>query len=326
MNWQIRSNLSKVNFLRFVLKLVVIEVRRSYSICSGINDGEIRVAIKHVPGGLFSTYANENMQVGDVIDVMPPLGSFHTELDEKREGNYLLVAAGSGITPILSIAKTTLETEPKSNVTLLFGNRSTSSTMFREQIAELKNAYMNRLNLIFIFSREQQDIELYNGHIDAQKCQSLFEHWVDVKSLDGAFICGPQTMTETVCDELIKAGTPAEHIHFELFAATGSEHKREERAISTEHDVSEITVIRDGIEQSFSLRKNTESLLETGNKHGADLPFSCKAGVCSTCKCKVVEGEVDMDTSIGLEDYEVKAGYILSCQSYPVSKKSRFEF
>lgn len=303
------------------------EVRRSYSICSGIEDGEMRVAIKRVPGGVFSTYANEQLKVGDSIEVMPPLGNFYTDLDPSRNGNYLLVAAGSGITPILSIAKTTLAAEPNSQVTVLFGNRATSSTMFRDQLTDLKNQYMGRLNLIFIFSREQQDIELYNGHIDAEKCRVLFARWVDAKSLDGAFICGPQVMTETVRDELIEAGMPAANIHFELFSAVGGERKRAERAaIPASVNESDITVIRDGSVQQFTLKQNTSNLLDAGNEHGADLPFSCKAGVCSTCKCKVIEGEVDMDISIGLEDYEVEAGYILSCQSYPVSKKVVLDF
>lgn len=303
------------------------EVRRSYSICSGVQDNEMRVAIKRVPDGLFSTFANDSIKVGDVLEVMPPLGHFYSELDPVRRGDYLLVAAGSGITPILSIAKTTLAAEPHSKVTLLYGNRSTSSTMFRDQLADLKNTYMDRLNLIFVLSREQQDIDLYNGHIDEDKCRALFERWVNVKALAGAFICGPQSMTETVRDLLKESGTPEEKIHFELFAAAGNERKREQRAHAAANaDMSEITVIRDGHAMNFDLKQNTENLLNAGNDQGADLPFSCRAGVCSTCKCKVVEGEVDMDISIGLEDYEVEAGYVLSCQSYPVSKKVVLDF
>lgn len=304
------------------------EVRRSYSICSGVNDGELRVAIKRVPGGLFSSFANDSLSVGDALEVMHPMGSFYSELDPQRRGHYLLVAAGSGITPILSIARTTLETEPESEVTLLYGNRATASTMFREQLEDLKNEYLGRFNLIFVFSREQQDIDLYNGHIDAGKCRTLFNRWIDVKKLDGAFICGPQSMTETVRDVLQECGAPAEKIHFELFAAAGSEQKREARAAAAAQrtDMTEVTVIRDGRAMSFELAQNTRSLLEAGNEHGADLPFSCQAGVCSTCKCKVIEGEVEMDVSTGLEDYEVEAGYVLSCQSYPVSEKVVLDF
>jgi len=308
------------------------EIRRSYSICSGVNDGEIRVAIKRVPGGVFSSFANDSLSVGDALEVMPPMGSFYSELDSARKGHYLLVAAGSGITPILSIARTTLETEPDSEITLLYGNRATSSTMFREQLEDLKNEYLGRLNLIFIFSREQQDIDLYNGHIDAGKCRSLFTQWIDVKSLDGAFVCGPQAMTENVCGMLRECGAPAEKIHFELFSAAGSagevDNKREQRfqAAQLHPDTTEVTVIRDGRAMTFDVKQNSQSLLAAGNENGADLPFSCQAGVCSTCKCKVIEGEVDMDVSLGLEDYEVKAGYVLSCQSYPVSKKVVLDF
>ncbi|MBM96290.1 MAG: phenylacetic acid degradation protein [Oceanospirillaceae bacterium] len=304
------------------------EVRRSYSICTGINDGEIRVAVKKVPGGLFSTYANEALKVGDELEVMAPTGNFYIDLDAEREGNYLAVAAGSGITPILSIVKSTLETEPRSSVTLLYGNRSSSSTMFREQLEELKNVYMGRLNLVFIFSREQQDVDLYNGHIDAEKCKEIFNRWLDVKSLDASFICGPQEMTETVRDLLIEAGSEPDRIFFELFATAGNAQKREERAAAAAANktTSNVTVIADGRALEFDLDQNTDSILVAGNKIGAELPFSCQAGVCSTCKCKVVEGEVDMDVNFGLEDYEIEAGYVLSCQAYPVSEKVVVDF
>lgn len=304
------------------------EVRRSYSICTGVNDGELRVAIKRVAGGRFSAFANERLKAGQQLEVMPPAGQFHVELDPARHGHYLAVAAGSGITPILSIIKTTLETEPHSRLTLLYGNRSSSSALFREQLEDLKNRYLQRLNLIFLFSREQQDIDLYNGRINADKCQQLFSRWLDVKSLDAAFICGPQPMTETVRDSLKAKGMPAARIHFELFAAAGSEHKREAREAARQIDAatSQITVISDGRALAFDLPRNTQSILEAGNAQGAELPYSCKAGVCSTCKCKVIEGEVEMDSNHALEDYEVAAGYVLSCQSFPISDKVVLDF
>ena len=304
------------------------EVRRSYSICSGVDEGELRVAIKRVAGGLFSNFANDQLQIGDTIEVMEPTGHFYIDIDPQRQGSYLMVAAGSGITPILSQVKTILTQEPKSNITLLYGNRATGSTMFRDQLEDLKNAYMGRLNLIFVFSREQQDIDLYNGHIDAQKCQALFSRWIDVTGLTAAFICGPQQMTETVSEELIKAGTPRERVHFELFGAQidGAKQAARAEAAQRETHISEIEVIRDGHRRTFELAQNSQNLLDAGNEHGAELPFSCKAGVCSTCKCKVIEGEVDMDVSIGLEDYEVKAGYVLSCQSYPISDRVVLDF
>ncbi len=304
------------------------EVRRSYSICTGVNDGQLRVAIKRVPGGLFSSYANDSLKAGQSLEVMPPSGHFYVELDAARQGNYLAVAAGSGITPILSIIKTTLESEPQSRFTLLYGNRSSTSALFREQLEDLKNRYLQRLNLIFVFSREQQDVDLYNGHIDADKCGQLFSRWIDVKSLDAAFICGPQAMTETVRDQLKANGMPAELIHFELFAAAGSESKREARqaAVAQDSGKSQITVISDGRELSFELARNSVSVLDAGNEHGAELPYSCKAGVCSTCKCKVVSGEVEMDSNFALEDYEVAAGYVLSCQAYPLTDKVVLDF
>lgn len=304
------------------------EVRRSYSICSAAQDCELRIAVKRVKGGRFSAFANEQLQVGHSLEVMPPAGHFQVPLDPARHGHYLAVAAGSGITPILSIVKTTLLSEPHSQVTLLYGNRSSSGAMFREQLEDLKNRYLGRLNLIFLFSREQQDVDLYNGRINADKCAQLFGRWVDVKNLDAAFICGPQEMTETVRDSLKANGMPGERIHFELFAAAGSNQKREAREAAREVDaqVSQITVISDGRALAFDLPRNTVSVLDAGNAIGAELPYSCKAGVCSTCKCKVIEGEVEMDSNHALEDYEVAAGYVLSCQSYPVSQKVVLDF
>ncbi|KQQ57193.1 phenylacetic acid degradation protein [Pseudomonas sp. Leaf127] len=304
------------------------EVRRSYSICTGANDGELRVAIKRVAGGAFSAYANETLKVGQRLDVMPPSGHFHVPLDPARQGHYLAVAAGSGITPILSIIKTTLQNEPHSQFTLIYGNRSSNAALFREQLEDLKNRYLQRLNLVFVFSREQQDVDLYNGRIDADKCGQLFSRWIDVKSLEAAFICGPQAMTETVREQLVANGLAAERVHFELFAAAGSSHKREARQAAAQLDaaMSEITVISDGRELSFALARNSISVLDAGNAQGAELPYSCKAGVCSTCKCKVIAGEVEMDSNFALEDYEVAAGYVLSCQAFPLSDKVVLDF
>lgn len=308
------------------------EVRRSYSICTGTGDGELRVAIKRVSGGRFSTFANERLQPGQRLDVMPPDGRFFVPLDPARHGQYLAVAAGSGITPILSIIKTTLEREPHSRFTLLYGNRSSASALFREQLEDLKNRFLQRLNLIFVFSREQQDVDLYNGRIDADKCGQLFARWIDVKALDAAFICGPQAMTETVRDQLQGHGLAAERIHFELFASEGAAARREAREAARAADSaadsasSQVTVISDGRALSFDLPRNTQSLLDAGNAQGLELPYSCKAGVCSTCKCKVIEGEVEMDSNFALEDYEVAAGYVLSCQSYPVSDRVVLDF
>lgn len=307
------------------------EVRRSYSICSAVSDNDLRVAIKRVDGGLFSNFANDQLAAGQTLEVMPPAGHFSIPLDPARAGNYLAVAAGSGITPILSIVKTTLETEPDSRFTLIYGNRSSGSTIFREQLEDLKNQYLERLNLIFVFSREQQDIDLYNGRIDAAKCDALFSRWLDAPNLTAAFICGPVEMTECVRDTLQRHDLNPERIHFELFTAgnpgaVAEKRAAREAAAKTSGAVSQVTVVSDGRTLSFELARNTQSVLDAGNVHGADLPYSCKAGVCSTCRCKVVEGEVEMDANFALEDYEVAAGYVLSCQAFPVSDKVVLDF
>ncbi|NVK42361.1 MAG: phenylacetate-CoA oxygenase/reductase subunit PaaK [Oceanospirillaceae bacterium] len=304
------------------------EVRRSYSICAGANDDELRIAVKRVSGGLFSNYLNDRAHKGLQIEAMAPSGHFYTELDATREGSYLGVAAGSGITPIFSIIKTTLENEPKSHFTLFYGNRATTSTIFREQLEDLKNRFMDRLNLVYIMTREQQDIELYNGRIDRDKCKALFDRWLDVPNLTAAFLCGPQTMIEMVRDELLAHELDKAKIHFELFAPTGGNHRQTRREVQPEAstELCDITVIVDGRSLAFELAKNSDNILDAGNAHGADLPYSCKAGVCSTCRAKVVEGEVEMDANFALEDYEVEAGYVLSCQCYPVTDKVVLDF
>lgn len=305
-----------------------LEVRRSYSICSAVQDDELRVAIKRVSGGRFSAYAHETLKAGHQLEVMPPAGQFNVPLEPSRRGRYLMVAAGSGITPILSILKTTLHAEPLSQVTLLYGNRSSTGALFREQLEDLKNTYLGRLNLIFVFSREQQDVDLYNGRIDAAKCEQLFGRWLNVGALDAAFICGPQLMTDTVRQCLQAAGMAPGRIHAELFgvASESSQQRARGPAHALTAEISHIRVISDGRELTFDLPRNTLSVLDAGNAIGAELPYSCKAGVCSTCKCRVVEGEVEMDSNHALEDYEVAAGYVLSCQSFPVSQHVVLDF
>lgn len=305
------------------------EERRSYSICSSVNDEHLKVGIKQVEGGVFSSFANQELKVGDVIDVMPPQGQFgaglNILLDNKQPNRHVLaVAAGSGITPILSIIKTYLEQDSKGQVTLLYGNRSTASAMFRNTLEDLKNTYMDRLNLIFLFTRENQDIDLYNGRIDGAKCEQLLKRLFQVETLAAAFICGPQTMTEEVSNSLIEQGLAKENVHYELFytdsANTLARTKRENNKVQM-FEASDVTVIHDGRQMQFELPKNTKTILEAGNDIGADLPYSCTAGVCSTCRAKVIEGEVEMDVNFALEDYEVEAGYVLSCQCYPISNK-----
>lgn len=302
------------------------DVRRSYSICSAAQDRKLRIAIKRVPGGLFSNWANGQLQAGRVVEVMPPTGHFNVPLAAENRRHYLAVAAGSGITPILSIVKSVLLTEPQSRVTLVYGNRSSSSVIFKEELEDLKDLYRERLNLVFVLSREQQDIELFNGRIDRAKCDLLFTKWIDPADVDYAFICGPHGMMQDVSASLQAHGVPPSHIKTELFATSLPKVQRPQ---TTHHalgrDECEVTVIQDGRTRQFTMKK-AENVLEAGLAQGLELPYSCKGGVCSTCRCKVVNGDVDMDANFALEDYEIARGFRLMCQSYPVTDKLVIDF
>jgi ring-1,2-phenylacetyl-CoA epoxidase subunit PaaE len=303
------------------------DVRRSYSICSAVQDNRLRVAIKRVNGGLFSTWANECIRPGVTIDVMPPEGRFNLPLEPESNRHYLAFAAGSGITPILSIIKTTLLAEPNSRFTLLYGNRASSSVIFRDELTDLKDQYLERLNLVYIMSREPQDIELFHGRITEDKCRALFQHWLRVENVDYAFICGPEDMMHGVSAALQEAGMPKERIRIELFAAGAAKADRKPRAVSAEpRHQTEVTVIMDGSHATFTMDKDKESLLDAGLRAGIDMRYSCKGGVCSTCRCKVLEGQIDMDVNYALEDYEVARGFVLSCQSFPVTDRIVVDF
>jgi ring-1,2-phenylacetyl-CoA epoxidase subunit PaaE len=303
------------------------DVRRSYSICSAVQDNRLRVAIKRVNGGQFSTWANECIRPGVTIDVMPPEGRFNLPLEPESNRHYLAFAAGSGITPILSIIKTTLLAEPNSRFTLLYGNRASSSVIFRDELTDLKDQYLERLNLVYIMSREPQDIDLFHGRITEAKCRELFQHWLRVENVDYAFICGPEDMMHGVSAALQEAGMPKERIRIELFAANAAKGERKPRAMSAEpRHQTEVTVIMDGSHATFTMDKDKESLLDAGLRAGIDMRYSCKGGVCSTCRCKVLEGQIDMDVNYALEDYEVARGFVLSCQSFPVTDRIVVDF
>jgi ring-1,2-phenylacetyl-CoA epoxidase subunit PaaE len=303
------------------------DVRRSYSICSAVQDDTLRVAIKRTPGGMFSSWANETLKAGMTLDVMPPMGHFNVALDASNEKHYLAFAAGSGITPVLSIVKTTLLAEPKSRFTIVYGNRATSSVIFRDELTDLKDSYLDRLRLVYVMSREQQDIELFNGRITKEKCAQFFQHWIGVDDVDFAFICGPEEMMHGVSAALQEAGMPKEQIRIELFAASIPKHEHRPRKLeSGARHQTEITVIMDGSAASFTMEKEKESVLDAGIKAGLEMRYSCKGGVCSTCRCKVLEGEVEMDVNYALEDYEVARGFVLSCQSFPLTDKVVLDF
>jgi ring-1,2-phenylacetyl-CoA epoxidase subunit PaaE len=297
-------------------------VRRSYSICAAPSENALRVAIKRTPGGLFSTWAHESLVPGARVRVAPPDGRFHVTHDPAQRKHYLAFAAGSGITPIISILRHVLETEPLSRCTLVYGNRSSSNVMFRDELQDLKDRYIGRLTLLFVMSREAQDVELFSGRIDREKCDALFASWIDPATVDVAFVCGPQAMTESVTSSLEAHGIAKDRIKTELFAAAPRNGERPPvRATATESDLCEAYAILDGQRRSFTIERGKESVLEAGLRQGLDLPYSCKGGVCSTCRVILVEGEVDMDVHYALEDYEIARGFILMCQSFPATER-----
>ncbi len=305
------------------------ELRRSYSICAAPRDRQLRVAIKRMNDGAFSSWANQHLASGEVLDVMPPDGHFTLDFDPANAHRYVAFAVGSGITPILSLVKTALETEPLSSFTLFFGNRASSAVLFREEIEDLKNRYMTRFSLVHIMSREHQDIDLFNGRLDGAKVEQLLNVWMSPSQIDYAFVCGPQDMTESVMQALVDKGLDKSRIKFELFGSpkgprslrTGVEVRK-----APGKEQCELTVVQDGVTRTLTIEKNKDSVLDSALAQGLELPYSCKGGVCSSCRCKVVEGEVDMDANFALEDYEVARGFVLSCQSFPVTDRLVIDF
>jgi ring-1,2-phenylacetyl-CoA epoxidase subunit PaaE len=304
------------------------EVRRTYSLCSSPLDNKWKVAIKKVDGGLFSSFANETLKAGDELEVMEPVGKFYTPLNSANKKNYLALAAGSGITPVISIIKTTLRTEPHSTFTLVYGNRSRSSIIFFEELEGLKNKFIDRFNLINILSRERTDSSINFGRIDIGKLTEL-EKLIDYKKMDEIFICGPEEMIFCVKNFLEQKEISEKKIHFELFTTSGQKTSNLKRQTSdvAEGPTSKITVKLDGRSFDFDLSLNSDTtILDAALKQGADLPFACKGGMCCTCKAKLTEGEVEMDVHWGLEHEEIEQGYILTCQSHPKTEKVVVDF
>ncbi len=297
------------------------ELRRSYSICAGKDDGILQVGIKRVDGGAFSTWANQDLRVGDTLQAMPPMGSFHTPIDPATEKQYLGFAGGSGITPVLSILKTTLAREPKSSFTLVYANRGVNTIMFREELEDLKNLYIGRLNIIHVLESDAQEIELFTGLVTQEKCAELFRHWIDIENVDTAFICGPEPMMLGIAAALREHGLNDGQIKFELFASSQpgrAKRKAVSKDATTSANQANASITLDGSTQTIAMPKDL-SILDAALENALDAPFACKAGVCSTCRCKVIEGEVEMIANHALEDYEVEKGYVLSCQAYPLT-------
>ncbi len=299
------------------------DVRRSYSICSSPLEGELRVAIKEVEGGVFSTFANRELKVGDELQVMSPQGNFVVQPDEKNSNTYVAFAAGSGITPVMSILKSVLELEPKSKFVLFYGNRSSNSIIFKSELEDLKDTHLNRLEVHHILSREDQGSDLLYGRIDADKVSSCANKFFEPEDVAGYYLCGPGSMIEAASATLEKLGVEKEKINFELFTSAGHADKVDHsKDIAQKAKVdSNVTVILDGDETHFEMVSSGRTILDAALDAGADVPFACKGAVCCTCRAKLLEGSAEMEMNYALMDDEVADGYILTCQSHPTSER-----
>lgn len=292
------------------------KIRRTYSICSPAGAWPLEIGVRIQPGGAFGEFAANELAVGATLDVMPPTGRFHLP-DEVADGEFhVAFAAGSGITPILSIIASLLEDHPNSRVALFYGNRKQSTTMFIEDLFALKNRFPERLQLHFVFSREEQEFDVASGRLDAAKVSELVECFCGGVEIDGAWICGPHTMIESVSEGLSRAGLAAERIHAERFGAPRGPRKAVQPP-SGEH--ATVTVIMDGHEKSFEMPRSGTNVVDAAAEQGIELPFSCKGGVCATCRTHLRKGKVDMAANYGLEPWEVEQGFVLACQCTPLS-------
>jgi ring-1,2-phenylacetyl-CoA epoxidase subunit PaaE len=290
------------------------EARRSYSICSGLDDAELRVAIKHVPGGAFSTLANTAWKTGDTVEVMPPAGRFGTEIAPDAARTHVGIAAGSGITPILSILKSVLTREPASRFILLYGSRATASILFRETLEDLKDRFLDRLSIVHVLSREAQDIPILNGRLDAAKLRVLIPTLVAPERIDHAFLCGPADMIDAARDVLAGFGLPDSRIHAERFTPSTPPRAVPSPVAAPGTPFATATIIHDGTATDIALAEG-EAVLDAALRAGLDLPWSCRGGMCSTCRARVSEGRVEMAQNFSLEPWETEAGYVLTCQA-----------
>ena len=304
------------------------EVRRSYSLCSSPIENKWQVAVKQINEGLFSTFANEQLSIGDTLDVMPPNGTFFTEVNPTKAKNYIAFAAGSGITPLLSIIKTHLASEPNSTFKLFYLNGTVKSIIFKEEIEQLKNLYFNRFEVFYFLTKEHRSSELFNGRFSKEKLQVLTDKIIDISTTDECFICGPEDMIFLLRDELVAAGLSKDKIHFELFTTglTEEDKLRINKIVEKKVEGTEVTIIDGGKEFHFVMGEDFDNILDGAIAAGADLPYACKGGVCSTCRCKVVDGSVEMKLNYSLEEDELAKNYVLSCQAVPTSKKVVVDF
>ena len=306
------------------------DLRRSYSICAGADDGELRVGVRKVHGGQFSHWINTHLKPGDTVQVMAPQGRFYVPTDPQARRHYVGVAGGSGITPILSIMKTVLGREPASRFTLLYANRSLQSTMFKEELEDLKNRYLTRVALHHVFSGEDTDAPINMGLMDRAKLGDFLQRLVPASSIDEVFVCGPFQMNDEALAALLAAGVPEERIHIERFGVALQAGEKvgavEHRAAEGDAERASITIIRDGLKREFAFSKEQASILDAASAAGLEVPFSCTSGVCGTCRAKLIEGEVRMERNFALEKAEVEAGFVLTCQCRPLTPRVVLSF
>lgn len=306
------------------------ELRRSYSICAAPGDCELRVAIKRVAKGKFSTYANEDLKPGDELEVMPPMGNFVLKDKDTKHKHYMAIAAGSGITPVMSIMKSVLENDAEAKFTLIYGNKSRGTIIFREAIEALKNKYMQRLRVYHVLSRESMDAPLFNGRITAEKCREFCDKLIDINGVDEAFICGPEEMILSVRQQLIDLGMDMGRVHMELFSSPDQPKAKHDKWVEEHHEddgkMSKVSITLDGTTFDLDLAYNGDTILDAALKAGADLPYACKGGVCCTCRARITEGDVEMEVNYALEPDEVKNGYVLTCQSHPKTERVIVDF
>ena len=304
------------------------ELKRSYSISSSPNEGELRVGVKEVTDGRFSTFVNRHLKVGDVLETMAPRGKFTITTDANNAKHYVAFCAGSGVTPIISMMKHVLETEPKSKFTCFYGNRYAASIIYFDELNALKNRYPDRLEIHYVMSKEEMGSDFFRGRIDKEKIENFSEVLFDPKLVDGFYLCGPEQMIVAAKEVMTEKGVEADKIHFELFgtpnptAGLNTASKSESKSSVKSH----IKVIMDGDEFQFEMDPGTETILDAADRSGLDVPYSCKGGVCCTCLARVKEGEVSMDLNYSLTDKEVENGLVLTCQAHPKSENVTVDF
>ena len=303
------------------------DVRRNYSICASAIGGPLRIGVKQIPDGVFSGYAAERLRPGDVLDVMTPSGTFSTPLDAAQAKRYGAVAAGSGITPVLSILATVLEVEPLSTAALIYVNRRASTIMFLEELADLKNRFPDRFQLIHVLGHEMADVDMLSGRLDVERLGHILDTILPVDDVDEWFLCGPLAMTDTVRDELLDRDVDTARVHRELFHV-GAPVTRRRPAADPDTPVSgaDVSVILDGRSVSFVLPRDGDCVLDATLRARSDAPYACKNAVCGTCRAKVVEGQVEMDSNYALEPDEIARGYVLTCQAHPITDRLVVDF